>query len=89
MSLTWLANTDQGFMVGDYLAMAFAGGTPHPVFADALAPVNGHFREFMDTSTSLPAPARDLATVASGPGRTPSAGPAPNGVLVLPPPTLH
>ena len=35
MSLGWLALTDQGFMVGDYMATAFAGGHPYGVFAVA------------------------------------------------------
>jgi hypothetical protein len=89
MSLTWLANTDQGFMVGDYLAMTFANGKPHPVFAAAQAPVSGHFREAMDTWTGLAAPARDTATVASVPGRSISVRPSPNNLLALPPLALH
>jgi hypothetical protein len=89
MSLTWLAETTQGFMVGDYTAMAFANGTPHPVFADALAPINGHFREAIDTVKGLPTPARDTATVASAVGRRPATGPPPNRVLAVPPLALH
>jgi hypothetical protein len=89
MSLTWLANTDQGFMVGDYLAMAFANGKPHPVFAAAQAPVSGHFRESTYTWTGLAAPARDTATVASVPGRSISVRPSPNNLLALPPLALH
>jgi hypothetical protein len=38
MSLTWLANTSQGFMVGDYISTSFEGGTAHPVIAVANPP---------------------------------------------------
>lgn len=37
MTLTWLANTTQGFMVGDYISTSFAGGLAHGVFAVATA----------------------------------------------------
>ena len=34
MSLTWIANTNQGRMVGDYISTSFTGdGKAHPVFA--------------------------------------------------------
>ena len=33
MSLGWLASTDLGPMVGDYISTSFAGGTAHAVFA--------------------------------------------------------
>jgi hypothetical protein len=39
MSLSWLANTNQGRMVGDYISTSWiAGGTAHPVIAVANAP---------------------------------------------------
>jgi hypothetical protein len=85
MSLTWLAATTQGFMVGDYAGMAFSGGTPHPVFAAAQPPIRGHFRESMYTWTGLRAPARDRATVASGTGTRLSTGPLVRGLSALTP----
>ncbi len=39
----WLPNTNQGYMLGDYMSTSFAGGTAHPVFAVAHEPVNGVF----------------------------------------------
>ena len=54
--VTWLAVTGPGFMVGDYSGLTFSRGIPHPVFASALAPRNGHFREGIYTWTGLPAP---------------------------------
>jgi hypothetical protein len=35
MSLSWLAFTTQGFMVGDYISTSFVGGKALPVIADA------------------------------------------------------
>ena len=47
MSLTWLPNTTQGFMVGDYISTSFVGGgTPaFPAFAVANAPSGSTFDE--------------------------------------------
>ena len=54
LSLTWLANTNQGFMVGDYISTSFASGTARPVFASA-SPPSGSLAEAMFTSaTSAP-----------------------------------
>lgn len=52
MSLSWLANTSQGRMVGDYISTSWAGGTAHPAFAIASAPVNGVFNERMVSTAS-------------------------------------
>jgi hypothetical protein len=49
MSLSWLASTSQGRMVGDYISSSFAGGSAHPVFALANAPSGGVFDEAMYT----------------------------------------
>jgi hypothetical protein len=38
MSLSWLAATDQGVMVGDYISTSFSAGVAHPVFALANPP---------------------------------------------------
>ena len=44
--LAWIAQTDQGPMVGDYISTSFAGGPlAFPVFAIAKLPVNGVFNE--------------------------------------------
>lgn len=51
MSLSWLANTSQGRMVGDYISTSWAGGTAHPVFAIASAPSGTVFNERMVTPT--------------------------------------
>jgi hypothetical protein len=54
LSVTWLASTNQGFMVGDYISTSFASGTARPVFASASAP-SGALAEAMFTSaTSAP-----------------------------------
>ena len=45
MSLTWLPNTSQGFMVGDYISTSFSSGTAYPAFVVANAPTAGVFDE--------------------------------------------
>jgi BNR repeat-like domain len=41
MSLTWLPNTTQGFMVGDYISTSFSSAPAFPAFAVANAPSGG------------------------------------------------
>jgi hypothetical protein len=45
MSLTWLAKTSQGVMVGDYISTSFVGGPAFPAFAVANAPSGSTFDE--------------------------------------------
>jgi hypothetical protein len=53
MTVTWLASTTQGFMVGDYISTSFnASGVAHGVFAVATAPSGGVFHEAMFTQAS-------------------------------------
>ena len=41
MTLTWLPDTNQGFMVADYIAGSFLSGPAFPAFAVASAPAGG------------------------------------------------
>jgi hypothetical protein len=41
MTLSWLPNTNQGRMVGDYISTSFVGGPAFPAFAVASAPTSG------------------------------------------------
>jgi hypothetical protein len=42
MRVPWIARTDQGYMVGDYISSSFTGdGKAHPVFSLAKAPDSG------------------------------------------------
>ncbi len=45
MSLSWLPNTTQGVMVGDYISTSFSGAPAYPAFALANAPSGGLFDE--------------------------------------------
>ncbi len=45
MTLSWLPNTTQGFMVGDYISTSFSGTPAYPAFAVAHAPSGGVFDE--------------------------------------------
>jgi hypothetical protein len=54
MKLDWLADTNLGRMVGDYISTSFAAGRPVPVLALAAAPSGGRFNEAIFASR-LPA----------------------------------
>jgi hypothetical protein len=49
MSLSWLATTDQGSMVGDYISTSFSAGIAHPVFALANPPSGSNLDEAIYT----------------------------------------
>ena len=54
ISLSWIANTDSGRMVGDYLAAYFTpDGNAHPVFATAVMPDGSIFHEPMITTCGI------------------------------------
>jgi hypothetical protein len=53
MTLTWLPNSQNGLMVGDYIATAFSNGVPHGVFAVATAKSGSTFNEAMFTAEGL------------------------------------
>jgi hypothetical protein len=55
MQLKWLPNSQNGLMVGDYIATAFTNGVPHGVFAIAAAPSGSTFNEAMYTAQGLTA----------------------------------
>jgi BNR repeat-like domain len=59
MSLSWLAETSQGRMVGDYISTSFTGGLARGVFALANPPAGSVFDEAMY------APAQGLAAAGS------------------------
>lgn len=48
MAVTWLANTNQGYMVGDYISTEIINGKAFPIFAVASAP-KGKFNESIFT----------------------------------------
>jgi hypothetical protein len=50
MTLSWLANTSQGRMVGDYISTSYVGNNAFPIFASATPPVGSVFQEHMFTS---------------------------------------
>ncbi len=53
MQLGWLPNSQNGLMVGDYIATAFTNGVPHGIFAIAAAKSGSTFNEAMYTAQSL------------------------------------
>jgi lipid-binding SYLF domain-containing protein len=52
MTLSWLPNTTQGRMVGDYISTSYVGGTARPAFALASAPSGTTFSQFMYSTAS-------------------------------------
>ena len=56
MQLKWLPNSQNGLMVGDYIATAFNNGVPHGVFAIAAAKSGTTFGEAMYTAQGLTVP---------------------------------
>ena len=53
MQLSWLPNSQNGLMVGDYIATAFTNGVPHGVFAVAQANSGTTFNEATYTAQGL------------------------------------
>lgn len=53
MLLTWLPQSQNGLMVGDYIATVFTNGIPHGIFAVAQANSGTTFREAMYTAQGL------------------------------------
>jgi hypothetical protein len=49
MALSWLPDTNQGRMVGDYISTSFSAGTAHPFFAFAKAPSDAAFDQAIYT----------------------------------------
>jgi hypothetical protein len=52
MTLSWLPNTTQGRMVGDYISTSYSGGTAHPIFTLASAPSGTAFFQYMFTPSA-------------------------------------
>jgi hypothetical protein len=74
LTLSWLANTSQGRMVGDYISTSYAGGTAYGVFALASAPSGSVFNEALfTTSSGLLAPANTFAPAAANEQPVPDA----------------
>jgi hypothetical protein len=53
MLLSWLPNSQNGLMVGDYIATAFTNGVPHGAFAVATANSGTTYNEAMYTGQGL------------------------------------
>jgi hypothetical protein len=49
---SWIADTSQGRMVGDYISTSFLGGSARPAFVIATAPTGGTFNELAGTPTT-------------------------------------
>ena len=77
MTLSWLANTSQGTMVGDYISTSFVGtGTPIGVFALASAPAGSTLHEamFAFTGSVPPTQSPDFSLSVAPSSQTVTAG---------------
>jgi BNR repeat protein len=78
MTTSWLANTTQGRMVGDYISTSYDGnGLAHPVFAEGYAPPTG------DCATSTPNCNQPLETPSSGLGAAAAVTAQPNDPVLF------
>ena len=59
MQLTWLPDSQNGLMVGDYIATAFTNGVPHGVFAVAQPKSDSSFAEATYTAQGLTISTKD------------------------------
>ncbi len=66
MSLTWLPNSQNGLMVGDYIATAFSNGAAYGVFAVAFAKSGTTFNEAMYTAQGLTVPTEGAVFSSAG-----------------------
>ena len=66
MKLSWLPNSQNGLMVGDYIATAFSNGVAHGVFAVAAAKVGTAYKESMYTAQGLTVPAEAAVLSSAG-----------------------
>lgn len=63
MQTSWLANTNQGYMFGDYISTSIINGVAFPGFVYALAPKGGKYREALYTASGgLPVAGGSLAS---------------------------
>jgi hypothetical protein len=65
MQLGWLPNSQNGLMVGDYIATAFNNGVPHGVFAVAAAKSGTTYNEATNTAQGLTVAASEDAQLSS------------------------
>jgi len=65
MQLGWLPNSQNGLMVGDYIATAFNNGVPHGVFEVAAAKSGKTYNEATNTAQGLTVATAEEATLSS------------------------
>jgi hypothetical protein len=66
MQLSWLPNSQNGLMVGDYIATAFSDHTPRGVFAVAEANSGSTYNEAMYVAEGLAVPAEGAVLTSAG-----------------------
>jgi hypothetical protein len=74
MKLSWLPNSNQGWMVGDYIVVSYDNGNPFGVFAVAQAPTTGGVLHESMYTTNNPLPISYSAPRFSSSGEQPVPG---------------
>ncbi len=74
MKLSWLPNSNQGWMVADYVMVSYANGNPFGVFAVAQAPTTGGVLHESIYTTKNPLPISYSAPRFSSSGEQPVPG---------------
>jgi hypothetical protein len=74
MKLSWLPNSNQGWMVGDYIVVSYDNGNPFGVFAVAQAPTKGGVLHESMYTTNNPLPISYSAPRFSSSGEQPVPG---------------
>ncbi|MBD5657687.1 MAG: exo-alpha-sialidase [Candidatus Eremiobacteraeota bacterium] len=67
MHISWLANTDQGYMVGDYIASTFAANGVHIAATQALKPGAKYDEFLVSNSTTVAAQSVELSSFGERP----------------------
>ena len=66
MLVSWIANTNQGRMVGDYFSTFYTDdGVPHPIFGAAAPPLGMFFQSMYSTCVDCPSPSSRHAPIAN------------------------
>jgi len=65
MQVTWLPNSDAGYMVADYIGVSYSNGNPYGVFAVAKPPNGAVLNEAMYTTKEPLLPAPDAPRLSS------------------------
>jgi hypothetical protein len=74
MQLSWIANTNQGRMVGDYISTSYSGANAFPIYESATPPTGSVFHEATFTNQQAALTVGSAGIPASSAGAHPATG---------------